>query len=779
MSWLIVDLETENKEYLGSKVSPFCPENYIVAPAYAINDGPVRHWYFNNRAEADASDWINGALEESMIFVAHNATMEIHWLLHRHYDAFMAFLKKGGRIFCTQYAEYLLSHQTETYPALGEVALRYGGTAKIDEVKMMWEQGFTTSQIPRDLLLEYLAGPEGDIENTRKVCFGQYAKLVANDMLAMFWHRMDALLFNAISTFNGLFIDLSVAHKNHAEQLTRAEELREQVFAMLPEDCPRELREQWNFGSDYHMSAFLFGGPIKYDVKVPYDPPKFEKGDFYKLDAQYIPVDAITEEQMLWVDRYKAGKQKGLPKVHRIDTTTPKLKWGEAVYHFDGLINLRTLPPHVQEQYLGKRAEFRGKRFLCDREVIQDQRTGKDIVVHEGTPVFSTGKDSLDVLANFTDAAKPLKELAQLDKDNGTYYITYEYDKDGNLKKTKGMLQYVDTNNIIHHSLNGTSTITTRLSSSNPNLQNLPRDGTSKVKEMFASRFGSSGRIVEVDYTALEVVTLAAISNDQNLLDKLLSGTDMHCYRLAAKLHRDYDELVAIVADKNHPEHKSIKQQRTDIKPPSFAAQYGASAAGISYATGCTIEYAEEFLALEAKLFPQSIAYRQVVREEVEASGSIAPVQREFNEITGWSAFRRGSFKSKGSTHYSFRTYPQWREGQEVQDYKPTQLANYWCQGEASFIVQCATGNVIRWLIENDFFGGCVLPINTVHDAIYLDCVNEEWACYAGAMVKKIMEETPKAMCTTMPSYREWRYDTTPFPAAAEQGLNMMDKEHI
>ena len=296
---------------------------------------------------------------------------------------------------------------------------------------------------------------------------------------------------------------------------------------------------------------------------------------------------------------------------------------------------------------------------------------------------------------------------------------------------------------------------------------------------MFASRFGSTGRIVEVDYTALEVVTLAAISNDQNLLEKLLAGTDMHCYRLAAKLHRDYDELVRIVADKEHPEHKSIKQQRTDIKPPSFAAQYGASAAGISYATGCSIEFAEEFLALEAKLFPESIKFRSVVREAVEATGTIAPAQREFTDSGGWQAYRRGYFQAKGGTCYSFRTYPKFVDGQEIHDYKDTQIANYWCQGEASFIVQCATGRVVRWLIENDFFGGCVLPINTVHDAIYLDCVNEEWARYAGAMVKKIMEETPKAMCSTMPSYREWRYDSTPFPAAAEFGKNMMDKEHV
>ena len=91
--------------------------------------------------------------------------------------------------------------------------------------------------------------------------------------------------------------------------------------------------------------------------------------------------------------------------------------------------------------------------------------------------------------------------------------------------------------------------------------------------------------------------------------------------------------------------------------------------------------------------------------------------------------------------------------------------------------MQCACGRVIRWLIENDFFGGCVLPINTVHDAIYLDCINEEWARYAGVVVAQIMGNTPKDMCRTMPAYLDWRYDTTPFPAVAEYGSSMYDKQ--
>ena len=463
MSFLILDLETECHEYYGNLASPFHPENYIVAPGWALDAGDVQHEYFTNRAEADSSDWFDRAISTATILVAHNTTFEIQWLLHRHYDAFTGFLKRGGRVYCTQLAEYLLQHQTETYPSLEDTAQRYGGTKKVDEVKLLWEQGALTSQIDKDLLIRYLAGPEGDIENTRKVCFGQWPKMEQQGMLQMFWERMDALVFNAFCVFNGLHVDRAIADKNHKEQLAEAEAIRQKIQELFPADMPAELSEEFNFGSDYHMSAFLFGGPIKYPVRVPYDPIKYEKDDFYLFGEKYVPVstvdgtsdDAIEEliKSFGNIDRYKAGKNKGQPKVHRMDTTVEKLKWGEGIYEFKGLLDFSALPSHVSEQYLGKRAEFRGKRTLCD----------------DVTPVYSTGKDSLALLATFTEVAKPLRDLAQLDKDN-TYYLVTTYNKDGSIKKQTGMLQFVGDKDIIHHSLNGVSTVTGRLSSTRPNL---------------------------------------------------------------------------------------------------------------------------------------------------------------------------------------------------------------------------------------------------------------------------------------------------------------------
>ena len=306
----------------------------------------------------------------------------------------------------------------------------------------------------------------------------------------------------------------------------------------------------------------------------------------------------------------------------------------------------------------------------------------------------------------------------------------------------------------------------------------MPRDGTSKVKEMFCSRFGKDGRLTENDYGALEVVALASISGDKNLLENLLAGTDMHCYRLAGALGEPYDDVFKKCHDKSHPDHKRYKQLRTDTKPRAFSNQYGASAAGIAFSTGCTIEEAEQFKETELKLFPESSVFAQLhIRPEVERVGLTKPMEREQDPETGiWKHYRRGYYQAKGGTCYSFRQFPKREDGKEYYDYKDTQIANYVIQGEASFIVQAACGRVIRALLERDFYSEQVLPINTVHDCIQTDCASQELAVTAGTLVKELMESTPKWLCEKIPTYTEWNYHTTPFPAELEVGESMMNK---
>lgn len=777
----IFDLEVENKPWYGAVASPFNPENFIVMAGWRDDapgvPGTVQVHESRTAQEAADTTWFD--LSSTDILVAHNATFEIHWLLHRHREEFERFLKRGGRVLCTQMAEYILSNFTHTYPALDEVAPKYGGTTKIDAVKVLWEQGALTSEIDPELLREYLAGPGGDIENTACTLYGQMQLLVERGQWRMFLERCEALVAFAFCTFAGLYVDMEVAEKNLAEQEQELAKLRVQADALLPHDLPAELTFNW--GSDYHVSALLFGGPVKYDRRVPRlnadGTPMYIKMDCYKFGSHFVDAaDPRLQKPDYWADlvathgnpdRYKAGKNKGAVKLHRVDTDQPQTKLEPTSYTFRPLVCIAELPDFIQENFDPRKGDWVGKRTLCDGT----------------TPVYSTSGEVLGVLAKHGfEAAKVLSRMADLTKDNGTYYRNVEYAKDGSVKRVKGMLQYVQPDGIIHHNLNVCATSTGRLSASQPNLQNLPRDGTSKVKQMFSSRFGAEGKIIEVDYSALEVVMLAALSGDDNLLKELLSGTDMHCLRLAAKLGEPYEEVKRkAVDDDTHPEHKQYKQMRTEIKTPSFAAQYGASARGIAYASGCTVEFAEEFLATEARLFPQAIGFRQVIRDMVEATGAL-PENMHREQVDGgrWVIYRRGYWQSPGATRYSFRQYPKRVDGQQIMDYKDTQIANYWCQGEAFYLMAVSAGRVLRWLLSKDFFRtpeypeGRAFLINNVHDALYFDC-HDSVVREVGLTVKAIMEDAPKYMS----EHLGYNIGHVPFPAAAEAGPSMYAKTHI
>lgn len=800
----IIDLETENKPWYGQLASPHNPENYIVMPGWRDDimggmPGPVQHLHFTSLADEQSCQWFN--LDNVDWLVCHNAGYEISWFLTRYRPEFEKFLKRGGRVLCTQQAEYILSNFTETYPSLDETAPKYGGTHKIDGIKELWKQGYLTSQIDPKMLAEYLAGPNGDVENTARCFYGQMQLLVQRGQWQLFLERCESLVAFAYCEFSGLYVNTEVAERNLKAQEEELAALRTEAEKLLPE-LPEHF--EFNWGSDYHMSALLFGGPVKYKTRVPRTGadglPMYEKRDCYKFGAEeYVSVETFDPEGInkdidvaelfaTWVrkagdcDRYKAGKNKGEPKVHKVETDVPQTKWDDTALTFPGVIWIQQLPSHIQENFefvepgSRKNGEWTGARTLCD----------------DKTPVYSTSSEVLEILGRHGfGAAKILSRMAELEKDNGTYYRNIEYAKDGSVKKVKGMLQYVQPDGIIHHNLNLTATSTGRLSSSNPNLQNLPREGTSKVKEMFESRFGAAGRIIEVDYSALEVVMLAALSGDQNLLNQLLAGTDMHCLRLAAKLKEPYEDVLLKAVHSSgdpahpnyHPEHRRYKEMRTDIKPPSFAAQYGASARGIAYATGCTVEYAEEFLATEARLFPDSIAFRQVIRDEVERTGALPDgLHREQRDDGGWSIYRRGYWQAPGGTRYSFRQYPKWDKGsrQYIMDYKDTQIANYWCQGEAFYLMAVSAGRVMRWLLHQDFFrtaefpSGRVFFINNVHDALYFDCHESVYREVALA-AKAIMEDAPRYMSECL----GYSIGHVPFPAAAEAGSNMAHKEHV
>lgn len=796
-SILFTDYETENHQYYGGVASPYCPDNYIVEsgwridrtnPDGSVDVGTVQSVRYANKEEfkaAPVSEWFP-IQEDTWLIVAHNLAYECSWWLTYARKEFEAFLKRGGRVFCTMHGHYIASDFQDMYPSLDETAPKYGGTHKVDGVKLLWEQGVRTSEIDPILLHEYLVGPSGDIVNTAVCFYGECAVFTERNQMQYVWERQDALLAWSYCEFFGLFVNMPIARKNQEEQEQRIREIKQELQQYIPKDLPETL--DFNFGSDFHMSALVYGGPIKYRKKVPYDPPQYVKADFYKYeDAEgahtYIPVhdthmqELQTEGGWWRVVTYRAGKNKGLPKVFRLDTEEEKLKWEDDLYFCPGLVNIQELPEVIREKY-AERGEFRQARTMQD-----------------GTPVYSTSTDAMEALARQGfEFCKLVNELAALEKDTGTYYLREVLDAEGKVKERKGMLQYViperpDGSGIIHHRLNTCATVTGRLSSSSPNLQNLPRpdeddDGVakSKVKQVFTSRFGDNGRITEVDYSALEVVMSCVHTGDKKLLGLLQRGTDMHCYRLAFREGMDYDEVYYRCHDKTYQDYNTWKTKRSHIKTPSFAAQYGASARGVAFAAGCTVEFAQEFLDNEERMFPTTIGFRAIVKEEVERTGAEGRMYREQVDDGSYRIYRIGTWTSPAGARYSFRQKEQWKEvvpgqrKQKVMDYKETEMANFWCQGEAFFLMCVAAGMVLRAFIANDWFNGKACLVTNVHDALYLDSADEETAVLAGNLVKKCMEDAPKRIHQLWSNYGI--IGEVPFPAECEHGASMYAKEH-
>lgn len=769
-----MDLEVENVPYFGAIASPRCPDNYVVAAGYAHDldpyDGEVTGVYYHNKDEA--VNWLN-IPDDTWLLVCHNAAFEINWMLTQERQKFINFLARGGRVFCTQLGHYLLSRQQDLYPALDDIAPQYGGSHKIDEVVLHWQQGKLTSEIDKDLLMEYLIGPEGDIVNTRLCFYGQYQGLVARGMWEMALARCDALVFNAFAMHNGLKVDRELAFKQMAEQEEKLNAIEAQFAEIRAGYFPPEV--EFKPTSRFHWSAWLFGGPIKYRARVPRmdkeGNPIYVKGECIELDngtVAFIGVD-ITEEEVGNDDewyaatfqalptRYKSGKNKGLVKVGKEDTDEVDTKWGELAWDCPPLIDLSSLSSTFQQEFT---KEYAGKQTLSD-----------------GSPVYSTSEDAVKAVAS-QDIPQEAKDVLQsllswvtLNKDLGAFYLRQEFDDEGNVTKQSGALQYLTDQDYIYHSLNSCATVTTRLSSTRPNMQQLPKK--SDVKAMYISRFGEEGSIMEADYTALEVVVLADFSGDKALQEALIAGKDMHLVRVAAKTGRDYDELVAIYADEDHPEYAWVANERDKIKAPSFAYQYGASARGIAFATGYTVEDAQAFIDREKALFPDVEAFADTVADTVDGTASH---HREMDDSGAYRVFRKGFWKSPGGTEYEFREYPftYWEEGEryEGMDFKPTQMRNYPIQGEASFFVQNACAAVMRWLVEEDFYGGRVFIVNTVHDAIYLD-VHNSIRDEVAKTLKQIMESVPEMLAPL-------GYNLTmPYPVDVTAGPSMADQHSI
>jgi DNA polymerase-1 len=163
--------------------------------------------------------------------------------------------------------------------------------------------------------------------------------------------------------------------------------------------------------------------------------------------------------------------------------------------------------------------------------------------------------------------------------------------------------------NKIHTSFSQTGSVTGRLSSSNPNLQNIPTrtDLGHQVRKGFVADAGQI--LISVDYSQIELRVVAHMSQDKAMLDAFRQGMDIHAATAAAIY--------------NVPVDKVSKDQRRHAKAINFGLIYGMSSFGLSRSTDLTLAEAENFVKTYFERFPGVKAYLDSIRKQAASDGYV------------------------------------------------------------------------------------------------------------------------------------------------------------
>ena len=254
----------------------------------------------------------------------------------------------------------------------------------------------------------------------------------------------------------------------------------------------------------------------------------------------------------------------------------------------------------------------------------------------------------------------------------------------------------------LHTSYNQTGTTTGRLSSSNPNLQNIPirTELGRRVRRAFVAEPG--WKLIGADYSQVELRVMAHISGDEGLLGAFVRGEDIHASTAAAIMGVP---LAGVTSD-----------MRRVAKAVNFGLSYGQTAYGLSNATGLTQAEAEDFIKTYFERFPR-------VREYIDTTKALATRQGYVETLLG----RRRYFPELG---------PGSKATHHVRQAAERVAINAPIQGTAADIINIATIRLHRALRERGLRARMILQ---VHDELVAEAPEEEVATVAPLM-REVME---------------------------------------
>lgn len=298
---------------------------------------------------------------------------------------------------------------------------------------------------------------------------------------------------------------------------------------------------------------------------------------------------------------------------------------------------------------------------------------------------YSTAADVLEKLSAEYPIVADILEYRGLAKLKSTY--------------ADGLAAYIDEENRIHSNFNQTITATGRISSTEPNLQNIPMrmELGRQIRKVFVPKEGYL--FTDADYSQIELRVLAHMSGDKQLIEAYQMDADIHRITASKVFHTPFEEVTDL--------------QRRNAKAVNFGIVYGISSFGLSQDLSITKKEAAAYIDQYFETYPDVKRF---------LDGMVADAKKNGYAITMFG--RRRPVPELSSSNFMQRSF-----GERVAMNSPI-------QGTAADIIKIAMIRVFKRLKEENLSSKLILQ---VHDELLIETKADE-----SEQVKAILEEEMK-----------------------------------
>ena len=340
---------------------------------------------------------------------------------------------------------------------------------------------------------------------------------------------------------------------------------------------------------------------------------------------------------------------------------------------------------------------------LCEEEfnISSPKQLGKILFEKLDLPVikktktgYSTNAEVLEKLMDKHPVVEKIIYYRQITKLNSTY--------------VEGLKNVIDEDGAIHSSFNQTVTTTGRLSSTEPNLQNIPvkYEMGREIRKVFIPQ-ESTDVLLSCDYSQIELRVLAHMSDDKNMIDAFNHHSDIHTKTASEVFKVPVEEVTPLM--------------RSRAKAVNFGIVYGISDFSLSQDLKITRKEAAEYMEIYFDRYPKIKGYLESVKEEAKEKGYVLTVLN-----------RR-------------RFIPEIKSSNKIVKALGERLAmNAPIQGSAADIIKLAMVKVYNRIKKENLESQMILQ---VHDELILN-VKENELEIVKALVKEEMENVLKMSVT-------------------------------